>query len=163
MPIPAQINDAAISFRRNRGLLNKSVQDLTPEEWGKCPCETANSILWIAGHIVWARSAALKFLGAPAWTKPWLGQFARGKKKDEAGECPSAEEMMSALSETDQALTEGLENASDEAMAAPAPPNTPPGDGTVGGIVKFLAFHETYHVGQVAYLRCWMGHEGPQG
>jgi len=37
------------------------------------------------------------------------------------------------------------------------------GDGTTGGVINFLAFHETYHVGQLAYLRCWLGHEGPQG
>jgi uncharacterized damage-inducible protein DinB len=163
MPVPTQIANAAVSFRRNRGLLEKSFKDLAPEEWLKSPSETANHILWIAGHIVWARSMTLKFLGAPAWSKPWLSYFGRGAKKEDGGNYPSTEEMIGAFEEVNQVLTDGLENASPEAMAAAAPPNTPPGDGTIGGVVNFLAFHETYHVGQVAYLRCWLGHEGPQG
>ena len=27
----------------------------------------------------------------------------------------------------------------------------------------FMAFHETYHVGQTSYLRRWLGHEGVAG
>jgi hypothetical protein len=30
-------------------------------------------------------------------------------------------------------------------------------------MVGFLAFHEAYHVGQAAYLRRWLGHDGPVG
>jgi hypothetical protein len=26
-----------------------------------------------------------------------------------------------------------------------------------------MAYHETYHVGQAAYLRCWLGHKGLMG
>lgn len=163
MPVPTQISEAAMSFRRTRSMLGNCLKDLSPEEWAKSPGECGNSILWIAGHIVWARSATLRFLGAPSWTRSWLGQFARGAKREEATAAPSVEEMLAAMAETDQALTDGLENALGGAMAAPAPPNMPPGDGTMGGVVNFMAFHETYHVGQVAYLRCWMGHKGPQG
>jgi uncharacterized damage-inducible protein DinB len=44
-------------------------------------------------------------------------------------------------------------------MAAPAPPPSPSFDGTIGGMVSFLAMHETYHVGQVVYLRRLLGHD----
>jgi hypothetical protein len=39
-----------------------------------------------------------------------------------------------------------------EAKAGP-----PSFDGKVSGLVAFLAFHETYHVGQVSYLKKWLG------
>jgi hypothetical protein len=31
-------------------------------------------------------------------------------------------------------------------------------DGKIGGLIAFLAFHETYHVGQLSYLRKWLGY-----
>jgi uncharacterized damage-inducible protein DinB len=105
----------------------------------------------------------LKFLNVPEWSKPWVSHFGRGAKKENTGQYPSPQEMLAAFEEVSAALTAGLENASAEAMAAAAPPKTPPNDGTIGGILDFMAFHETYHVGQVAFLRCWLGHEGPQG
>jgi uncharacterized damage-inducible protein DinB len=43
-------------------------------------------------------------------------------------------------------------------MAAAAPSPSPSFDGTVGGMVSFLAMHETYHVGQAVYLRRLLGH-----
>jgi uncharacterized damage-inducible protein DinB len=70
---------------------------------------------------------------------------------------------MAAFEDLSSHVTEGLENASEESMKSEAPPKSPPGDGTIAGVINFLAFHETYHVGQIAYLRCWLGHEGPQG
>ena len=39
----------------------------------------------------------------------------------------------------------------------------PSADGKISGVINFLAIHETYHVGQVSYLRSWMGHKGVMG
>jgi len=163
MPVANQIASGAMSFDRNRGLLEKSFKDLTPEEWLKRPNDHSNHILWIAGHIIWARSMTLKFLQAPQWTQPWLDLCARGAKLDGATQYPTPEEVLSAFGDVTKSLTAGLESATPEMLDAPAPPNSPPGDGKVSGIINFLAYHETYHVGQVAYLRSWLGHEGPQG
>jgi hypothetical protein len=30
-------------------------------------------------------------------------------------------------------------------------------------MVDFMAYHETYHVGQLAYLRAWLGKPGAMG
>jgi uncharacterized damage-inducible protein DinB len=44
-------------------------------------------------------------------------------------------------------------------LSAPPPEKAPPStDGTLGGVISFLAYHETYHVGQAAYLSRWLGH-----
>jgi hypothetical protein len=163
MPVAPQIVSAATSFDRNRSMLQKSFSGLTPEEWAKRPNEHCNNILWIAGHIVWARSMALKFLQTPQWTLPWLDLCARGAKLDGATQFPSPDEVLGAFADVTKSLTAGLEGATEEMVNAPAPPNAPPGDGKVSGVINFLAYHETYHVGQVAYLRCWLGHAGPQG
>jgi hypothetical protein len=157
MPVPSQINVAAYAFRQNNALLAKSIDGLTAEEWLRSPKETSNPPLWIVGHLVWARSMALKFLGTK-WERPWLPLFARGAKPPSTSECPSYEEVLLGWQEVTTSLTAAMEGASDEVLAGAAPEKSPSFDGKISGMVTFLAFHEAYHVGQAAYLRCWMGH-----
>jgi hypothetical protein len=54
-----------------------------------------------------------------------------------------------------------MENVSEQQLALPAP--QPSTDGKISGLIGFLSFHETYHVGQVALLRCWLGRKGIVG
>ena len=163
MPIPASIAHAAEDYRFNGRFLMNSVKDLPDEDWLKRPNATSNHIAWIVGHVIWARKGVLGRLGKE-WSAPWLGMFARGAKLDEAVAYPSPQTLMDAWRAAGAALNEALENASDEAMAQPTtPPSPPSADGKVSGVIRFLAYHESYHVGQVAYLRTWLGHKGLMG
>ena len=162
MPVPSPIAQAAIQYGQNHDLLEKSFQGLSPDEWLKSPAECSNNLLWIAGHIVWARSMALGFLGS-LWSRPWLSLFARGAKLVDPAQYPSQEEVITAWRDVSESLTAALENASVEALSAPSPVKSPSFDGKMSGLVSFLAFHETYHVGQICYLRCWLGHDGVVG
>jgi uncharacterized damage-inducible protein DinB len=157
MPIPTAIATAAAGYKANAGTLEKSFAGLSPEEWQTRPNETSNPMLWIAGHLVWSRSLVLKSLGAE-FSRPWLPLFARGSKLADASEYPSQEEILEAWSEVKSELTRAMEDASVEALSAPAPEKMPTIDGTLGGLLGFMAWHETYHVGQAAYLRRWLGH-----
>ncbi len=155
MPVATQISTAAHAYRQNAALLNKTFDGLTDEEWLSSPKPSSNPVLWILGHVVWARSMALKLLGSP-WERPWLSLFARGAGILDPSQYPPAEEMVRDWQEISASLTAVLEGATDEVLSAPAPEKSPSFDGKVGGMVTFLAFHEAYHVGQAAYLRCWM-------
>ncbi len=163
MPIPASIAYAADDYRFNDQFLTKAVNDLPAEDWLKRPNGTSNHIAWIVGHVIWARKAVLGRLGTE-WSAPWLGLYSRGAKLDEAAAYPSSEALMDAWKEVGAALSAALENASDEMVGKPAaPPSPPTTDGNVSGVIRFLAYHESYHVGQVAYLRTWLGHKGIMG
>jgi uncharacterized damage-inducible protein DinB len=157
MPIASEIAVAANIYRQNHALLEKSIEGLTDEEWNRRPGDSSNSVLWVVGHIVWARSRAIQFAGG-SWTKPWLPLFARGAKPLTPAEYPSPEEVVTGWKEASTSLTAALEEASPEVLSAPAPEKSPSFDGKMGGMVTFLASHEAYHVGQAAYLRCWLGH-----
>lgn len=157
MPVPSQIVHAAGSFRLNADLFEKSIEGLTPEEWQSCPSQSSNGLLWVAGHIVWSRSRALGFLGE-TWSRPWLSLFARGAKPVERAECPSPDEVMLAWKEVKAALNVAMESATDEKLATPGPERVPSFDGKLSGLLSFFALHESYHVGQAAYLRRWLGH-----
>jgi uncharacterized damage-inducible protein DinB len=162
MPIATEIATAADIYRQNEAYLAKSIEGLTAEEWHSRPNDTSNSMLWVVGHVVWARSRTLKFLGE-TWERPWLKQFARGAKPGEVTDYPSPDEVVLGLKETKASLTAAIENATGEVLGAAAPEKSPSFDGTIGGLVNFLAFHEAYHVGQAAYLRRWLGREGVSG
>jgi len=157
MPATTEIANTAGSFRMNANLLEKSLEGINAAEWQACPSESSNPLIWIAAHIVWARSRALSLLGTE-WSKPWLASFARGAKPVNAAECPTSEEVIAAWNEVKAALDDALENVSAEALSAPAPERIPSFDGKLGGTISFFAIHESYHVGQAAYVRKCLGH-----
>jgi uncharacterized damage-inducible protein DinB len=162
MPIAPEFVTTAHIYKRNEALLAKAIDGLTADQWTARPRESSNSALWIVGHIVWARSRALKLLGV-SWDKPWFNLFERGSKPADASQYPSSQEVLAAWKELSATLPPALEAAPTAAMAAPAPQPSPSFDGTIGGMVSFLAMHETYHVGQVVYLRRLLGHDGVAG
>lgn len=71
---------------------------------------------------------------------------------------PVVEEVRGAWDDVSGKLLASLADASADALARPAPTGPPSFDGKISGLVAFLAFHETYHVGQVSYLRKWLGY-----
>jgi len=162
MPISTEIAVAAAMYKQNDAMLAKSIAGLTDAEWKTRPNDNSNCVLWVVGHSVWARSMVLSMLGG-AWTRPWLGKFVRGSKPVDASEYPSAEEIVTAWAEVSDSLKAAMESAPLSVLEAPAPEKMPTFDGKMSGLVGFLAYHETYHVGQLAYLRCWLGHERVAG
>lgn len=151
MLVAAELTTAAHIYERNQSLLAKATEGFTIEQWIAQP-QGANSALWVLGHIAWARSRALRLIGY-TWTKQWLSLFERGSKPVSAPEYPPVEEVLDAWEDLCASLPAALEAASERTLAAPVQQPSPSLDGTVGGMVSFLAMHESYHVGQLAYLR----------
>lgn len=162
MPVPAAILTAAQNYKFNSDFLTNMVKDLPPEEWLKSPAENLNHVAWIVGHCVWTRKALLARLGTQ-WDKPWLGMFARGVKLENDAAYPSETVLLDAWRESAEILAPALENASEELLAQPVKQGPPSADGKLSGVVNFLAVHETYHIGQLSYLRSWLGHKGLMG
>ena len=163
MAISACIAQAFEDYRWNNGFLLNTVKDLSPEEWLKRPTVCSNHIAWIVGHVTWTRKGLLARLGTE-WTTPWLGMFARGVKLDESAKYPSPGELMDAWKEAGGVLCSALEHAPEELLSkTAAPPGPPTADGKISGVIRFLAWHETYHVGQVSIVACMLGHKGLMG
>jgi uncharacterized damage-inducible protein DinB len=158
MPIAAEFVTTASIYQRNEAMLAKEIDELNAEQWTSRPLETSNSALWILGHIVWARSRGLKLLGVD-WTAPWLKYFERGSKPEDSVNYPPCGEVIAAWKELMEKLPVALASSSPEAMAAPASQPSPSLDGTIGGMMSFLAMHETYHIGQMAYVRRLLRHD----
>jgi hypothetical protein len=156
--IAPEIATAAAIYRQNDGLLAKSWAGLTPEEWLRQPGQSSNHLLWIVGHLILVRSVMLGILGT-SWSRPWLPLFGRGAKLVEPHEYPSPEEITTAWQDISVAFASALEQAPAAVLSAPPAEKIPTFDGKNSGLFGFLAFHESYHVGQAAYLRTWLGHD----
>jgi len=162
MPVPAIIAAAAQNYRFNSDFLTKMTGDLSPEEWLSRPNEKTNHIAWIVGHVIWTRKQLLGRLGTE-WSQPWLDSFARGVKCDDGAAYPSPDALMDAWREVSGVLAGSLESVSENVLAQPSAQGPPSPDGKISGVVNFLAIHETCHVGQISYLRSWLGHKGLMG
>lgn len=159
MPVPAAIAGVAGLYTQNSGFLQKVVADLTPEQWLARPSDHSNHITWIAGHLIWSRHALINRIGG-SWSCPGLEAFARSKKIDESASYPAPESLLDLWRDSAVALDATLSALTPEALEAPAPPRPPSPDGKVSGFIGVLAWHETYHLGQIAYLRSWLGQSG---
>ncbi len=160
MPIPIQIAAAAQNFNQNASFLKQGIDGIPVEDWVRRPAENSNHLLWIVGHMTWARGALLGRLGAP-WATTWMPLYARGAKCVDSSDCPPPREVMQGWDESCTRLNTAFESVTEEALDAPN--GRPSLDGKVSGLVNFLAFHETYHLGQAAYVRSLLGHPGVMG
>jgi uncharacterized damage-inducible protein DinB len=144
-------------FKTNTELVKKATEGIRHENWLLKPAEVSNHLMWVAGHLVVSRGAVLKALGSE-WLAPWSFLFARGAKPAAQDQYPEVEEIRRAWNDVSEQLAASLTSVPADVLARPH--EKPSFDGKVSGFVAFLALHETYHVGQLGYLRKWLGY-GP--
>ena len=148
------LNIAGI-FKTNTDLLKRTIQGIPPDRLLERPGDDSNHLLWIAGHVVVHRARVLKLLGQE-WSAPWEELFVRGAKLTAPENYPGIEELVHAWDEVSGKLPSSLASASPEALAEPVSKGMTL-DGKISGQIAFLALHESYHVGQMAYLGKWLG------
>jgi uncharacterized damage-inducible protein DinB len=151
------LGQIAKRFKTNNTVFEKATQGVPPEKWLEQPGNDSNHLAWIVGHAVVHRALAAKILGAD-WSAPWEKLFARGAQRSSSERYPDATELQRAWQEVSEKLDAALPTASAEMLAAPVPEGKPSLDGTVGGSIALLCYHETFHLGQMCYLRKWLGY-----
>jgi uncharacterized damage-inducible protein DinB len=144
-------------FRANTDIITKAIADVRPEDWFRTPGDDSNHLMWLLGHVVVHRGYVLKNLDRE-WDRPWASLFARGTERLDEAQYPTVDEMRSAWNEISEQLKAALREAPDEVLAKPAPEGPPSFDKKMSGTVAFFAFHDTYHTGQVSFLRKWLGY-----
>ena len=143
-------------FKTNTDLVKKTIDEIDAESWFRTPGDDSNHLMWVLGHLVWSRSNVLKILNEQIEI-PSPSLFARGSQVTQPDEYPSVEEMKRAWDEVSQKLSATLAAGPTDRLDKPASSGPPSFDGKVSGNIAFFAFHETYHVGQLSYLRKWLG------
>ena len=140
-------------------LYDKALDGLDQKALLARPAEVSNPIVWIAGHLAYSRTGLAGIVGARL-DMPWPKLFARGAKAAAPEAYPDIAEIRAAWTHASTALMQRLEELNEADLAAPSPRSFPIPDKTIRGAITFNAFHESYHVGQMAYVRKWLGFPG---
>ena len=144
-------------FNTNTDIVNKAIADVDSTHWFQKPGDDSNHLMWLMGHLVVHRGRTLKMLGGD-WDAAWTPLFVRGAERVADAEYPSIDEMHTAWDQVSDKLSAALRDAPADVLEQAATKGPPSFDGKTSGTVAFFAFHDSYHVGQVSYLRKWLGY-----
>lgn len=162
-PRRTQLSDPTLStisrlFRTNDSLFHKALEGVSPDHLRQRPSDQSNPMIWIACHLTYSRAAFARMTGTQIEQRPWLKLFHRGAKIEDLLDYPQIEEVIAAWKEASDILSSRMPELTEEELSKPGSFEVPSGDQTMRGAIAFLMFHETYHVGQLAYLRKWLGY-----
>ncbi|MDM7916997.1 MAG: DinB family protein [Candidatus Eisenbacteria bacterium] len=116
-----------------------------------------NSLAFIAAHLIDARHNIANFLGRPL-PNPLETTLGGVERIEDAPALPAVREVRGMWLAVSSHLRDCLEGASADLLAAPSPVALPVGDPSLLGGIAFLAEHESFHVGQLAFLRKALGY-----
>ncbi len=122
------------------------------------PGSTSNPMLWVAGHLVQARTQLLRAFGPPRQL-PWENLFATGSMVGDAGIYPSIGEVEAVWRSSSMELVRRLESSPPGRFDERAPDWLVTRDGSLGGAINYAVYHEAYHIGQLGYIRRWLGYD----
>jgi uncharacterized damage-inducible protein DinB len=140
-------------YHNNERSIRRHAEDLSNEESYLQPHFEAISLNWTLGHIVQYRILALQVMGE---SFVWAAADGSPYRRDPAGIARPGDgralaDLMADLNETGSLLERALAGASAEALNEVV--ETHLGDRSRYEYVSRLAWHETYHVGQLGLLR----------
>ncbi len=142
----------------NDRLLGNALEGLTDEESWRHPGD-ANPIYWLAGHIAGSRNGLATALGV-GLDLPWASAFRMKTQPDPAGCTVALSDIRCAIAALSEGLSKRFAELTETDLAGAASFQLPVPDQTIRGLITFLTFHEVYHVGQMAYVKKWLGYPG---
>lgn len=153
----SELKPIAGIYGLNTNLMGKALSNINEDESAKRFKNGTNNLKWIVAHIATTRASVAGMLGQEA-PMPWGQKFMSGI--DEIDEFPSVQEIEAAWNGATEALNAGLESANAERLAQDPPFQVPLPEQSIMSAVAFLAQHESYHVGQISYVRRLVSEEG---
>src|SRR5262249_6601970 len=149
-------------FASNDSLAARAFIGVDPGDLWKRPTPQTNSMLWIFAHMAAVRARLLNLLGDD-YDPGWGDAFGRGAQVQDASTYPSREKINEVSREVNARLFTKLAALTDADLSQETKGALPPGVKTVGDRLAFLAMHDSYHIGQLAYVRKALGLPGVAG
>lgn len=151
-----QVAPLAALFDLNTDLLVNCLLDLSEAEAQRCLAGGGNSVAFLAAHLTDTRHFLLTRLGRAA-PNPLARYLADARSIADIREWPSLDEIREAWLAVSVQLRETLGGLTSAELAEANVHRFPLGDSTRLGMIAFLAQHDSYHLGQVAFLRRQLG------
>jgi hypothetical protein len=158
----ASVAPLAFILATNDALVERAFQGVAAGDEWKRPTPQSNPMLWIFGHMVNTRAGLLRLVGGDA-DLGWGDVFNRGAELADASGYPAHERIVDVSRDVNAKLYPALATLTDADLARPATRPFTPAVKTLGDQIAFLTMHDTYHVGQLAYVRKSLGLPGVVG
>ena len=152
----AVIAPLAAIYELNTDLLVNCLEGVADDAARRRPEGGANSLAFVAAHLADSRHFLTGRLGR-ALPNPLTPYLADARTIDDVASLPTLEEIRTAWLAVSEHLRGVLESLDEAALAPPQVHRFPFADTTPLGLVGFLAQHDSYHVGQAAFLRRQLG------
>jgi uncharacterized damage-inducible protein DinB len=146
-------------FTMNTGLVNLALQGVAETEASRRFDPGTNNSLWILGHITSTRHDIVSMLGQPS-KDPWQGVFKKGIDEQSGLQLPTVEVILAEWKNISEKLAAQLEVVNSETLKAALPSPFPTTEQTILAGVAFLGQHESYHVGQLSFIRRLLSEDG---
>jgi hypothetical protein len=152
----------ALIYANNDSLITRAVAGLSEDELWHRPTDHSNPMFWLLGHIVHTRGSVARMLGDDYRTG-WGDIFQRSATLKERTAYPGLADVERVREEISARLQQRLASASEEMLAREATGFKLPLAKTLADQVAFLGLHDSYHVGQLGYIRKMLGYGGITG
>jgi hypothetical protein len=152
-PSLSAIASQLLEFTR---LYTKALSGIEHEDLLTRPGPGSNPLIWLAGHLVQQRTRLLAALGPPRQI-PWEELFRSGSAVRNPRLYPTTGELEAVWRSASDELMRRIEATPEECFDDPAPCWLTSRDGTLRGGLSYAALHEAYDIGQMGYLRKWLG------
>jgi uncharacterized damage-inducible protein DinB len=137
-------------------MVRRALEGLDVETAARRPVENVNPLAFLAVHVVDARAYLVGILGGDA-SHDWSEIFAAAPRFEDVDPMPAPGQLLEAFDILSARLETRLDSFDAESLDQPSGESFPTGDESVLGAISFLAFHESYHVGQIALLHRAVG------
>lgn len=143
------------------------LEDIKDEEGKITIHENANSLEWLAGHLIVGRYRNMLRLGLQLDPYKHLDKFvnptipppnAIAFSKNSV--YPTLTECRQQWNEYSQIFMKRLKEADEKILRTEIPFNVATGGNTVEDALHFIVMHESYHIGQMSIIRKHIGHSG---
>ena len=142
-------------FDVNTRLYRNALDDVSDERFSARLNDRTNSMQWVCGHLALTRAGMAALIGAApdGSMKRFWTDF------DPAADYPDRDAILRAWDQATERLRERLAVITWADLAKPTPPTYPGTEAAIRDALAFLAEHESYHVGQLGFLRKAHGYD----
>jgi len=157
--ISTPVHQSELIFDLNSRLFVNALAGISEEQAKMRISDHNNPVCWIATHTVWARYNACEMLGKPAVVNPYQDRFENFKPFDPAINYGTLAQAKEEWRKATDLLHKALAGVTEEHLASESLKKFPVADATILGALAFFAQHESYQIGQIAFLKKFLTRE----
>ncbi len=138
----------------NDEVLMVSLTEMTDEIARRQLRDEGPTVAWNIGHMLHHRNQIAAAIACPG---PAVDVTRYASSATDGRDYPTIGDLQAAWNEFSSRLIGAVNQLSAEELAAPSPMQLPHGEQTLLDALRFVVWHETMHLGQVAMLRSHHG------